>query len=165
MITGSSILEMCAGLRQLGGAVDLDHVAVGLRHAVQHARRRGDQVHVELALEPLLHDLHVQQPEEAAAEAEAQRHRGFRLEEERGVIQSQLLERLAQLRVLMALHRVEPGEHHRLQLLEAGERLGRRPVGLGDGIADLRVGHDLDAARDEADFARLRAVPPGSPSA
>jgi hypothetical protein len=26
-------------------------------------------------------------------------------------------------------------------------------VRLGDGVADLRVGHDLDAARDEADFA------------
>jgi hypothetical protein len=38
-----------------------------------HAGRGGDQVQVELALEPLLHDLHVQQAEEAAAEAEAER--------------------------------------------------------------------------------------------
>ena len=46
--------------------------------------RRGDeQVEVELALEPLAHDLHVQQAEEAAAEAEAERLRRLRLVEER----------------------------------------------------------------------------------
>ena len=141
------------GLGQLRRAVDLDHFAVGLGDAIQHARRGRDQVHVELALEPLLHDLHVQQAEEAAAETEAERDRGFRLEEERRVVEAQLLERLAQLGVLMALDRVEPGEHHRLEFLEARERLERRPVRIGDGVADLRVGHDLDAARDEADFA------------
>ena len=128
VITGSSILRDVAGLGQLGRAVDLDDLAVGLGDAIQHARRRRDQVHVELALEPLLHDLHVQQAEESAAEAEAERDRGLRLEEERGVVQPQLLERLAQLGVLMALDRIEPGEHHRLQFLEARERLRRRPV-------------------------------------
>ena len=162
MITGSSILSMWPGLGQLGRAVDLDHLAVGLRHAIQHARRGGDEVHVEFALEPLLHDLHVQQAEEAAAEAEAERHRRFRLEEERRVVEAQLLERFAQLGVLMALDRIQPGEHHRLELLEAGERRRRRPRGLGDGVADLRVGHHLDAARDEADFARARADSTGT---
>ena len=103
------------------------HLAVGRRHAVEHARRRRHQVHVVLALEPLLHDLHVQQAEEAAAEAEAERRRRLRLVEERGVVQPQLLERLAQLGVLVALHRIEPGEHHRLQFLEAGKRLRGRP--------------------------------------
>jgi hypothetical protein len=33
----------------------------------------GDELHVVLALEALLHDVHVQQAQEAAAEAEAQR--------------------------------------------------------------------------------------------
>ena len=96
-MTGSSIFVDPAGVRQLRRAVDLLHHAVGRRHAVQHARRRRDQVHVELALEPLLDDLHVQQAEEAAAEAEAERHRRLRLEEERRVVQPQLLERVAQL--------------------------------------------------------------------
>ena len=35
-------------------------------HLVHDARRRDDQVEVELSLEPLLHHLHVQQPQEAA---------------------------------------------------------------------------------------------------
>ena len=147
-----------AGIRQLGRVVDLDGVAVGGGHPVEHARRGGDQVHAELALEPLLDDLHVQQAEEAAAEPEAQRDGGLRLEEERRVVQAQLLERVAQLGILMALHRVEPGEHHRLQFLEARERRQRRPRGLGDRVADLRVGHALDAAGDEAHFTRAEAI-------
>ena len=67
-------------------------------------------------------------PEEAAAEPEPERGRRLGLEEERRVVEPQLLERLAQLGVLMALDRIEPGEHHRLQLLEARKRLRRRPV-------------------------------------
>ena len=154
------LLELgdAAGIRQLGRAVDLLHLAVGRRHPIQHARRRRHQVHVVLALEPLLHDLHVQQAEEAAAEAEAERGRRLRLVEERGVVQPQLLERLAQLGVLVALDRVEPGEHHRLQFLEAGERLRGGPWRLGDGVADLRVGHTLDVGDDEADFADAKLV-------
>ena len=42
---------------------------------VLDVRHRRDEVEIELALEPLLHDLHVQQAEEAAAEAEAERGR------------------------------------------------------------------------------------------
>ena len=49
---------------------------------VDHRRRGRDQVEVELALQPLLDDLEVQQAEEAAAEAEAERGRGFHLEGE-----------------------------------------------------------------------------------
>jgi len=41
------------------------------RGSVDDGGRRRDQVHVVLALEPLLHDVQVQQAEEAAAEAEA----------------------------------------------------------------------------------------------
>jgi hypothetical protein len=50
----------------------------------------------------------VQQAEEAAAEAEAERRRDLRLVEERRVVQLQLLQRVAQLLVLVRLRRVEP---------------------------------------------------------
>ena len=91
--------------------------------AVAHARRGRDQVDVEFALQPLLNDFEVQQPEKAAAEAEAQRDRIFRLEIERAVVQPQFFERIAQQPVLVRLDRVEAGEHHRLDFLEAGQRL------------------------------------------
>ena len=42
-----------------------DHLAVRQVRVVLDARRGGEQVEVELALEALLHDLHVQQAEEA----------------------------------------------------------------------------------------------------
>ena len=49
------------------------HLAVGLVDVVDDARRGRDEVEVVLALEALLDDLHVEQAEEAAAEAEAER--------------------------------------------------------------------------------------------
>ena len=87
--------------------------------AVGDVRRGHEQVEVELALEPLAHDLHVQQPEEAAAEAEAERLRGLGLVEERGVVQLQPLERVAQLRVVVGVGREEAREDHRLDVLVA----------------------------------------------
>ena len=95
-------------------------------HAVGDVRRGDEQVEVELALEPLADDLHVQQAEEAAAEAEPERLRGLRLVEERGVVQLQLLERVAELRVLVGVGREEAGEDHRLDVLVA-RAAARRP--------------------------------------
>ncbi len=48
-------------------------------------RRRRDELEVELALEPLLHDVHVQQAEEPAPEPEPERLRGLGLEVQRRV--------------------------------------------------------------------------------
>ena len=106
---------------------------------VDHVGRGRDQVEVELALEPLADDLHVQQAEEAAAEAEAERAGGLRLVGERGVVELQLVERVAQRRVVVAVDRVEPGEHHRVGVLVAAERLGGAVV-----LADVTVSPTRD---------------------
>jgi hypothetical protein len=58
---------------ELRRAVDLEARAVGGVADVAHPRGGGDQLEVELPLEPRLDDLHVEQPQEAAAEAEAER--------------------------------------------------------------------------------------------
>ena len=68
---GSSICLIVGRVGELLRIVDLDHLAVGGGDAVADARRGGDQVDIELALQPLLHDLQMQQSEEAAAETEA----------------------------------------------------------------------------------------------
>ena len=151
-----------AGVGQAGRRVDLDHLAVRLQHAVAHRGRGDQQLEVELALEPLLDDLHVQEAQEAAAEAEAERGRGLGLVEERRVVEPQLLERVAQLRVLVGVHRVEPGEHHRLDLLEAGQRLRRRPALVGQGVADRDVGDLLDPRDHEARPRRRESESTGS---
>ncbi len=66
------------------------------RHLVDDGRRGGDQVDAELPLQALLDDLHMQQAEKAAAEAETQRHGVFRLEGEGSIVQAQLFQRIAQ---------------------------------------------------------------------
>src|SRR5262249_39017983 len=93
------LLDQVRG-RQVRRVVDLHHPAVRAGNPVTHAGTGGNQREVEFALEPLLNDLTVQQTEEAAAKAEAQRRRGLRLEGESCVVELQLLKRLAQIRIL-----------------------------------------------------------------
>ena len=88
------------GRRQHARVVDGEHVAVLEQHVVLHARRGHDEVDLVLAPEPLLDDLHVQEAEVAAAEAETQRLRRLRLVGEGAVVQAQLLERVAGVLVI-----------------------------------------------------------------
>ncbi len=94
-------------------------------HLVDDRRIRGDDVHVVLAPEPLLDDLHVQQAEEAAAEAEAERDARFGLEDEGGVVELELAHRRLEVLEVGGVDRIDAAEDHRLDLLEAGQRLGR----------------------------------------
>ena len=66
----------------------------------------------------------------------------------------QLAQRLAQIFKLGRIHREQAAEHHLLRRLEAGQGRGRAAAFIGDGVADLGVGHLLDLGGDEADFAR-----------
>ena len=88
--------------------------------------RGGDEVEVVFAGQPLLDDLEVEEAEEAAAEAEAQRGAGLHLEAERGVVEAQLVEAVAELLEVVGVDREEAAEDHRLDELEAGERRRRR---------------------------------------
>ena len=124
LMYGSSTRSSSRGIS--AGLCTSTHSPVFVTHPVGDVRRGHEQVEVELALEPLAHDLHVQQAEEAAAEAEAERLRGLRLVEERGVVQLQPLERVAELRVVVGVGREEAREDHRLDVLVAGHRLGGR---------------------------------------
>ena len=125
---------MSVGLRTIlfVAAVELDLVS---------DRRRGrDQREVELALEPLAHDLHMQEPEEPAPEAEAERAGRLRFEHEGGVVQLQLVECVAQHREVVAVDRIDAGVDHRLGLAVAGQRfLGAGASATRDGVADLRL--------------------------
>ncbi len=158
MITGSRISSTLDRSGSLDGFSISSDGAVAQQELVDDGRRRRDQVHVVLALEPLLHDVHVQQAEEAAAEAEAQRLRDLGLEVQRRVVELQLVQRVAQRLVLVRLDRVEAGEHLRLDFLEPRQRSGGRLLRVGDRVADLRLGELLDARDDEAHLARGELV-------
>ena len=129
MTIGSRISAIRPRSGIFDGFSTLSDLAVVELHLVDHRRRGRDQVLVELALEPLLDDLHVQQAEEAAAKAEAERLAHLGLVAQRRVVELELLERVAQLVVLARLGRVEAGEDLRLDFLEAGQRLGRGGCG------------------------------------
>ncbi len=100
-----------------------------------------------------MHDLHVQEPEEAAAEAEAQRDRRLRFEVERRIVERELLERIAQFRDLDPFVGIEPAVDHRNDRLVARERFGGGIVGERDRVADVEVAERLDVGDHVADVA------------
>ena len=151
-IHGSSILAIFCGLGHVGRIVQLLHAAVGEVHAVDDARRGGDQVDIELALEPLADDLEMQQPKKPAAEAEAERGGGLHLIGEARIVQPELADRLAQILELGCIDREQAAEHHGLRRLEAGEGGCRGALFLGDGIAHASIGHLPDRGGEEADL-------------
>src|SRR6266576_3964419 len=77
-------------VRHEARVLDQLHGAVRLVDVVLHVRHGADQVEVEFPLEPLAHDLHVEQPEEAAAKPEAERHRRLGLVVQRPVVELEL---------------------------------------------------------------------------
>ena len=136
-------------LADLGDARRVGHVATGLWTSSSSPlvsvtskptrRHRGQQLEVVLALQALADDVHVQQPEEAAAEAEAQRVGGLGLPGQRGVVERELLQRVAQVRVVVGVDREQAAEDHRLDLAVAGERLGRAVALRGQRVADAQL--------------------------
>ena len=108
----------------------------------------------------------MQQAEEAAAKAEAQRLGHFRLVVQRCIVELELFQSVAQRVVLVGLGRVQAGEDLGLDFLEAGQRLGRREGGAacagphqGDGVAHLGGLQFLDAGDDVTHLARLQRLP------
>src|SRR5206468_12798972 len=117
------------------------------------ARRGGDEVEVIFAGQPLLDDLEVEEAQKPAPEPKAERGRGLHLEAERRVVEAELVEAVAELLEVVRVDREEAAEDHRLDELEAGQSLSGWPAGIGDGVADARLGDFLDLRGDEADLA------------
>ena len=137
--------------------------AIHLHHLVDHAGRGGDQVLVELALKPLLHDLHVQQTQKAATKAETQRLADLRFVMQRRVIKFEFFEAIAQAFVLIGLGRIQARKHLGLNLLEARQGFGRcercparARFDQRDGVADLGGLQFTDTGNDVAHFTRFQ---------
>ncbi len=127
--------------------------AIGQLDLVHHRRRRGDQVQIIFAGQPFLDDFQMEEAEEAAAEAEAQRRAAFHFEAEAGIVQAQLADAVAQFVEIIGVDREEAAKHHRLHFLEARQRRGCAIFDRGDGVAHAGLGNFLDLRGDEADFA------------
>ena len=131
--------------RQFARVFHAHDFAVGHQHLIDHARCRRNEVHVVFALETLLHNVHVQQSEEARAEAEAQGLRDFRLKLKRRIVELQLQKRFAQRVVLIGLHRIQTGKHLGLDFLKTGKRRRSRILSVRKRIAHARFLELLDA--------------------
>ena len=142
---GLFLFDDIAGVRVAGGVVDHLHRAVGQGQTVAHAGGGCDDVQIELPLQTLGDDLHVQQTQEAAAEAEAQRGTGFQLKGQGGIVQLQFFQRVLQVGVLGTVGRVDAAEHHGLDLTVAGQCFCGGALCQRDGIAHAGVLHRLDA--------------------
>ena len=155
------------GLADLGNACLLGHARrvldaldgpIGQHHLIDDGGRRGDEIHVVLALQALLHDVHVQHAQEAAAKAETQRLRDLGLELQRGIVELELFQGVTQRVIFAGLHRVQAGEHGGLDLLEARQRLAGGGRDMGDGVAHLGVLELLHAGDDEAHLSGRKRV-------
>ena len=142
---GLFLLDDVAGVRVVGRVVDHFHCAVGQSQAVAHAGGGGDDIQIELPLQSFGDDLHVQQTQETAAEAEAQRGAGLQLKGQGGIVQLQFFQRVLQVGVLGTVGGVDAAEHHGLDLTVAGQCLCGGALCQRDSIAYAGVLHRLDA--------------------
>ena len=113
---------------------------------------------VELALQPLTDYVHVEQAEEATAEAEPERHRALWGVRDRGVAQPQLFQRFPQSLELVPVGRVKPAEHHRFGLLVTRQRGLGGPGGLCDGLAAASFPDVLYPSDEVADLAWAKGL-------
>ena len=124
---------------QSRGVVDLLHLSLLGIADIRDVGHSRDDVHIELAVQPLLHNFHVEQAEEAATEAEAEGHRRLGRKRQRGIVQLQFLERGTQVLVLRRVDRIDTGKDHRLHLLEALDSGRTGACHVGNGVAHLNL--------------------------
>ena len=128
-------------------------------HAELDVGRGRDQLKVELPLQPLLHDVHVQQAEEPATEPEPQRGGHLWFVVQGGVGQLQPVEGFAELGVVAAFGREQARPHHGLRLAVSGELFGGAALaGERDRVAHLRLVHVLQPGDEVAHLPRAELV-------
>ena len=150
-----NMVHMCQ-IGHVCGVVQLFHRAVFHVQVINHRRRRGDQVQIIFTLQTITDHLEVQKPQEPAAEAKAQRSRGFHFRRERRVIQLQFLNGVAQVFEVVGIHGEQSTEHNGNRGFETRQRRGAGLLLVGNGITDLGVAHLFDRRGKDADLARTQ---------
>ena len=147
------------GIGHSGGIVHLAQGAVLVKDVIAHVGHRGDDVHIELAVQTLLHNLHVEQAQKAAAETEAQGHGGFWLKGERCIVELQLFQAGAQLFEVLGLDGIDAGKDHGLHLLKPLDSFVAGGGHCGNRVAHFHFGGCLYAADDVTHIAAVQGLP------
>ena len=94
----------------------------------------------------------MEQPQEAAPEAEPQCRGRLGLVGEAGIVEPELLEGVAQIRQLVAVDGEQPAEHHRVGIAVAVQGDFGRVGGRGDGLTGAGPAHIFDPGDQVADL-------------
>ena len=146
------------GIRHTGGIVYLLHLTMLVVHQIGHIGHRSDYVHVKLAVQTFLHNLHVEQSQEAASETKSQCHTAFGLEGEACIVELKLFKAGTEVFEILGLNGIHTRKDHRLHLLKSGNGLLTRARHMRDSVAHLHLGGVLDARNDIAHIAAPQFV-------
>ena len=127
-------------------------------YLIDNAWCRRHEIQIKLSLQTLLHDLQMKQSKETTTESEAQRQRCLRFILQRCIIDLQLLQRIAQIRIFGAVRRIHAAVYHRIDFLITRKRFRTRMCGVRHRITHAGIPHILDARTDIADHAGRQFV-------
>ena len=159
---GLADLVDAALVRHLARVLDLEHRAVTEFNLIDHTGRGRDEVLVELTLQALLHDFHVQQAQETTTESKAQGLAHFGLVTQRRIVELEFFKRVTQLVVLAGFGGVQPCKNLRFDLFKTGQGFGGRARVVGqlfvqrDGVTHLGGIQLTNATDDETHLARTQ---------
>src|SRR6202011_4853364 len=103
--------------------MQFQHIPAALKNPIDDGRRGRDEIEIELALQPLLNDFEMQEPQKPAAETKAKRRRTFHLVGKARVVKTKPSHCRAKITEVRRIDRKQPAENHRLRRLKAGQRL------------------------------------------
>src|SRR5687767_12267887 len=125
---------------------------------ILHARYSGNEVQLVFALETLLDDLHVQEPEKSAAEPEAECGRCLGLIVQGRVVQLKLLERVAQRLVLLGICRVYARENEGSHIAISRQRLAGAIRRIEDRVAGACLPNRAHVCDNVSDLTRTQLI-------
>src|SRR6266436_6244326 len=140
----------------MSGVINKEFFSACGQHLINHAGTCRDDVHIILAPEPFLDDLHVKQTKKSAAKTEAQRNRAFRLINKSGIVQAQLSDCGLQMFEVTGVNRIDAAEDHGMNFLKAEKRDACRMPLVSDGVADLYVSGRFDVCDEITDVAGIQ---------
>src|SRR5581483_10562107 len=145
-----------AWVGQVSRVIDRQFFSADGDHFIDDTWTCSYDVHVILAPEPFLDDLHVKQPEKSAAKSKSERDGTFRLIDERGIIQTQFRDCCLQMFEVAGIDRINSTENHGMNFLKTWKRFARGMTLVGYGIADLHIGGCLNVRDEITDIARIQ---------